>query len=82
MDEHGECEFLRLTSIAFADPYGSSSRDIQDMNVGHIGPWMLLCSFWGADEMREAMLDVLGQEKYEFFFDKVSLPSSYHDSGH
>lgn len=27
-------------------------------------------------EMRAAMLEVLGQEKYDFFFDKVSLKTS------
>ena len=27
----------------------------------------------GVDEMREAMLEVLGKEKYEHFFDKASL---------
>jgi hypothetical protein len=52
------------------------------MNVGYVRLRMLRCSSRDTDEMREAMLDVLGQEKYDFFFDKVSLPSSCYDFGH
>jgi hypothetical protein len=29
-------------------------------------------------QLREAMLDVLGKDKYEFFFDKASDPRSNH----